>query len=181
MEPHRAELELAILPAAATTTFSTSGAGDQRAQRVLAWAGPIAEDLPIDTAILHLAPVARETPRRWRGDAGFVGLTPQGLYGTGASTTGRSSSPRPSSALIPESLRAMVLSEHERENCEELIADATRARAVVAITAGARPTTVRLAGADSPGRGPPGRASARRHRRGGCVRGGLLRSAGRGS
>ena len=41
----------------------------------------------------------------------------------------------------------MVLSEHESESCERLIADATRAHAVVAITAGARPTTVRLAGA----------------------------------
>ena len=149
MEPHRAELELEILPAAQTTTLSTSGAGDERAQRVLAWAGPIAENLPIDTAILHLAPVARETPRRWRGDAGFVGLTPQGLLRDWPQQSGQIFLTLPDQRRIPASVQAMVLSELESESCEQLIADATDAGAVVAITAGARPTTVRLAGGRS--------------------------------
>ena len=36
--------------------------------------------MAVDTAILHLAPIARETPRAWpRSRAEFVGLTPQGL------------------------------------------------------------------------------------------------------
>ena len=67
LEPYRGELELEILPAPQTTTLETVGAGAARAQRMLAWAGPIDEDVAIDTSILHLAPVARETPRRWRG------------------------------------------------------------------------------------------------------------------
>jgi pfkB family carbohydrate kinase len=149
MEPHRSELELEILPAAQTTTLSTQGSGDERTQRVLAWAGPIAEDLPIDTRILHLAPVARETPRRWRGDAGFVGLTPQGLLRDWRGQSGQMFLTAPDQRLIPVSVQAMVLSEHESESCAELIADATGADAVVAITAGAHPTTVRLAGGRS--------------------------------
>ena len=77
--PYRDELELEILPAERTTTLDTAGWGHGRRQRVRAWAGPLPEDLVLDTAILHLAPVAREIPMRWRGRAGFVGLTPQGL------------------------------------------------------------------------------------------------------
>jgi len=147
LEPHRAELELEIRPAAQTTTLGTSGSGDERSQHLLAWAGPIAEDLPIDTAILHLAPVARETPRRWRGTAGFVGLTPQGLLRHWTEPGGRMFLAAPDERFLPDRLQAMVLSEHESESCEQLIADATGAHAVVAITAGPRPTTVRLAGA----------------------------------
>ena len=82
LEPYRDELELRIVPAPATTTFATSWPGGQRRQRVLAWAGPIAGPIEVDTRILHFAPVARETPAAWRGHAGFVGLTPQGLART---------------------------------------------------------------------------------------------------
>ena len=62
LAPYRDELELRILPAPATTTFATSWPGGQRSQRVLAWAGPIAGPIEVDTGILHFAPVARETP-----------------------------------------------------------------------------------------------------------------------
>jgi pfkB family carbohydrate kinase len=80
LEPYRAELAVRILPAAATTTLRTSWSGTHRTQRLLAWAGPIAEAVTaVDTQILHFAPVARETPAVWRGHADFVGLTPQGL------------------------------------------------------------------------------------------------------
>ena len=41
---------------------ATASAGAARSQRMLAWAGEIAEESAVDTAILHLAPVARETP-----------------------------------------------------------------------------------------------------------------------
>ena len=61
LEPYRDELGLHILPAPATTTFETSWPGGQRHQRVLAWAGPIAGPIEVDTRILHFAPVARET------------------------------------------------------------------------------------------------------------------------
>jgi hypothetical protein len=79
LEPFGEELDLRVLPAEHTTTLSTRGSGAQRSQRLLAWAGPIVEPLTLDTEILHLAPVARETPRAWRGRADFVGVTPQGL------------------------------------------------------------------------------------------------------
>lgn len=79
LEPYRSELELCILPAPATTTLRTSYSGARRSQRLLAWAGPIAPAVEVDTRILHFAPVARETTGAWRGHAEFVGLTPQGL------------------------------------------------------------------------------------------------------
>jgi pfkB family carbohydrate kinase len=79
LEPYRSELELCILPAPATTTLRTSWAGARRRQRLLAWAGPIAQTIEVDTRILHFAPVARETTGAWRGNAALVGLTPQGL------------------------------------------------------------------------------------------------------
>jgi hypothetical protein len=68
-----------VIPARHTTTLSTRGSGDERVQRVLAWAGPIVEPLTFDTGILHLAPIARETPVAWQGRADFLGITPQGL------------------------------------------------------------------------------------------------------
>jgi len=82
LAPYRDELELRVIPAEQTTTLSTRGSGSRRSQGLLAWAGPIEEPLVVDTAILHIAPVARETPRSWAGRADFVGVTPQGLVRT---------------------------------------------------------------------------------------------------
>jgi hypothetical protein len=169
LEPHAAELELAIEPAGETTTLQTSGAGATRKQRVLAWAGPIAEGLTFDTAILHLAPVARETPASWRGRAGFLGITPQGLVrdwtmpGGEISIAppaqqplvgehGRSPEPprrgrAPARAMAPEALGAcdaVVVSELELAGCEELVARALAAGGVVAVTAGPAPTRLLL-------------------------------------
>ncbi len=79
LESFSDEVALRVIPAEQTTTLSTRGSGTRRLQRLLAWAGPIVEPLTLDTGILHLAPVARETPTSWRGQARFVGLTPQGL------------------------------------------------------------------------------------------------------
>jgi hypothetical protein len=79
LEPFREELELEVLPAPHTTTLLTSGSGAGREQRMLAWAGTIEWPSALETAILHLAPVARETPTRWRGRHELLGLTPQGL------------------------------------------------------------------------------------------------------
>jgi hypothetical protein len=79
LEPYRCEeLELHVHPAPATTMLRTSWTNGKRSQRVLAWAGPIAGPIAVDTRILHFAPVARETSAAWRGHADFVGLTPQG-------------------------------------------------------------------------------------------------------
>src|SRR5580704_16608227 len=51
LEPFSDELELRVIPAKHTTTLSTRGSGAQRSQRLLAWAGPIAEPLILDTEI----------------------------------------------------------------------------------------------------------------------------------
>lgn len=142
MEPYRAELELQIQPAAQTTTLETSGSDAERSQRVLAWAGAIAEDAAIDTAILHLAPVARELPRRWRGSVGFLGLTPQGLARTWTGADGEILPAAPDPDELPPGLRAMVLSVHERDACAALISRARSAGTVVAITAGGGDTTI---------------------------------------
>ena len=68
-------------PAPQTTTLHTSGRGSARSQRMLAWAGPISHRPELDSAVLHLAPIARETPLAFGAGVGadFVGLTPQGL------------------------------------------------------------------------------------------------------
>ncbi|HWX45619.1 MAG TPA: PfkB family carbohydrate kinase [Solirubrobacteraceae bacterium] len=177
LDPYRSEFDLTVLPAEHTTTLRTSGAGSERRQRLLAWAGPIAGPIEVDTAILHLAPVARETPRVWFDGhsrrTSFVGLTPQGLVRQWDAQGEISPAPL-QRELFPERCDALVLSEHELASCGELIsaafadrtpmattpadrapiptAPADRApiptipgdRALVAITAGAQPTTLRL-------------------------------------
>ncbi len=144
LEPYRDELELNVIPASHTTTLLTTGSGSDRTQRMLAWAGPIAEDLTLDTSILHLAPVARESPRRWRGRAAFVGLTPQGLVRQWRIDRGliTHAPPSPAAGAVAARCHALVVSEHERASCAGLIAAARAARAVVAVTAGARPITL---------------------------------------
>jgi 1D-myo-inositol 3-kinase len=167
LEPYRGELELEILPAPHTTTLLTSGSGSERRQRVLAWAGPLTEDIAVDTSILHLAPVAREIPARWRGPAAFVGLTPQGLVREWSEGDGEVSLPaateagadagsqRPGDGAPPgrgaaDALGiagrcdAIVVSEEERPSCAGLIAAAAGAGAVVAVTAGPWPNTILL-------------------------------------
>jgi len=158
---HRAEFDLEIAPSRQTTTLATSGAGLQRSQRVLAWAGELAGDLAVDSAILHLAPVARETPARWLGQSSFLGLTPQGLVrawtsgeldglaagdgqGPGRDAPGVLSlvSPSAQAELVAERCDAVVLSEYERAGASSLIAAATRAGAAVAITNGGKPGTL---------------------------------------
>lgn len=144
LEPYSGELELRILPAAHTTTLRTLGAGGQRRQRLLAWAGPIAQDIAVETSILHLAPVARESPTRWRGQAAFVGLTPQGLVRewSGEGDEIAIGKPMRSLALLAGRCDAIVLSQHERVACASAIDAAGAGGAVVAVTAGAQPTMI---------------------------------------
>lgn len=171
LAPYRDELELRVIPAERTTTLSTRGSGENRTQRMLAWAGPIVEAVELDTDILHLAPVALETPAMRSGRAGFVGITPQGLVrhweqGEGiplvqldaASLLGDIPLVPPNSdvllgdissveldpALLPDSFDAAVISEHECPNCRALFSAARHCGAPVAVTAGSRPTTVHL-------------------------------------
>ena len=143
MAPYRGEVELRVLPAPATTTLATAGAADgPRRQRVLAWAGAMPR-ANVETAILHLAPIARETPSRaWLGRADFVGLTPQGLARAWDGEDGEMRSAAPDLDVLAGRCDALVLSEHERAGCAELLSAAADAGATVAITAGADPTTV---------------------------------------
>jgi sugar/nucleoside kinase (ribokinase family) len=140
LEPYRSEFELVIVPAQQTTTLQTSAEGAARAQRVLAWAGPIAEDLAVDTAILHLAPVARETPRHWTGRADLVGLTPQGLVRAWERDGGTVEHVALEPAQLPERWDAIVISEAERQSCAWLVSDP--AGLVVAVTNAAAPTAI---------------------------------------
>jgi 1D-myo-inositol 3-kinase len=146
VEPYRDELELEILPAAQTTTLQSSGSGATRTQRVLAWAGAIGEEVDLDTSILHLAPVARETPGHLQGRADFVGLTPQGLVRAWAGEAGDIFPAPPDAHRIPERCDAVALSEHERASCADLISRARETGAIVAVTAGASATTILLPG-----------------------------------
>lgn len=176
LAPYRDELELRVIPAEHTTTLSTRGTGSKRTQCLLAWAGPIETPLTVSTKILHLAPIARETPRFWEGSADFVGLTPQGLVRSWREDDGPALLqldtgpllgdiptvppasevlPRDISAttlqasLLPERFDAAVIAEHECPDSHELFKAASRHGASIAVTAGARPTTVHVAGGDS--------------------------------
>ncbi|HEY3829538.1 MAG TPA: PfkB family carbohydrate kinase [Solirubrobacteraceae bacterium] len=143
LEPYRDELHLRVAPAEHTTTLLTRGGGHARRQQLLAWAGPIAAPAELDTAILHLAPIARETPRTFSGRADFVGLTPQGLVRRweerGAITTGALNR-----ALLPERYDAVVLSASELAGCAELLPVA--GGQLVAVTSGAQPTAIHVPG-----------------------------------
>jgi sugar/nucleoside kinase (ribokinase family) len=143
LAPYLSELELYVIPAKHTTTLSTCGTGTARTQCVLTWAGPIAEPIELDTAILHLAPVARETPVAFKGSASFIGITPQGLI-RHWQQSGSISLVQLDPALLPDSLNAAVISEHERESCQALFSVASRCGAPVAVTAGSSSTTVHL-------------------------------------
>ncbi|MGA9284342.1 MAG: PfkB family carbohydrate kinase [Solirubrobacteraceae bacterium] len=175
LAPFRDELELRVIPAEQTTTLSTRGTGSARTQGLLAWAGPILEPIAVDTKILHMSPVARETPSSWEGRAEFVGVTPQGLVRgwpendglplirldtsslLGDIPTVPLTSEAPSrdissvalqASLLPRHFDAAVIAEHECPHCHELFKAARRLGASIAVTAASRPTTVHLPGDD---------------------------------
>jgi 1D-myo-inositol 3-kinase len=147
LAPYRGEFELRVLPAEHTTTLLTSGRGKERRQRVLAWAGPIVEPLEVDTSILHLAAVARETPTRWSGGADFVGLTPQGLLREWKED-GEVSLTHLDPRTLPQYFDALVLSDRERAYCEQLFAThgPSVADGAIVMTAGSAPTEILLPG-----------------------------------
>jgi sugar/nucleoside kinase (ribokinase family) len=140
--PLRAEVALTVLPAPHTTTLLTCGEGAARHQRLLAWAGALTPPA-VDTAILHLAPVARETPRTWSGRADLVGLTPQGLVREWDAAGEVALAPL-HYELVPARCDAWALSEREHERCAPQLAHVVAAGTVVAVTDGAQPTTLHL-------------------------------------
>jgi sugar/nucleoside kinase (ribokinase family) len=145
LAPYRDELEVRVLPAEHTTTLATSGIGAQRRQRVLAWAGAITEALVLDTSILHLAAVARETPMSWSGRADFVGLTPQGLVREWRQD-GEMWLAQLDPCTLPRHFDALVLSDRERDWCGPLFAKhgPSVVDGPIAVTAGSAPTEIRL-------------------------------------
>jgi sugar/nucleoside kinase (ribokinase family) len=117
---------------------------------VLSWAGEIGAELTLDTEILHLAPVARETDGRWRAGAAFVGVTPQGLVRSWSGQDGQIVSRNLDRAELPQHCDAIVLSEAERESCAALLTptatDDDSRGPVIAVTHGEAPTELHLPG-----------------------------------
>lgn len=149
LEPYRDELALRIVPASATTTMLTRGFGEARRQHLLAWAGAMQPPAPLEAEILHLAPVARETPAAAPGSAAFLALTPQGLVRRWDDLGGELLTAPLMAERVPERFDAVALSCREAQGCAPLIAGARARGAVVAVTAGPEPTTVRSAGIDA--------------------------------
>ena len=101
------------------------------------------EPIEVDTAILHLAAVARETPTAWQGGAEFVGITPQGLvreWDAGGQISLVALEP----SQIPAHVDAAVLSERELPHCKEL-----REQTLMAVTAGSSPTSILQPGGET--------------------------------
>lgn len=143
LAPYRKELEVHVIAAQSTTTLATRGAGCGRFQCLRAWAGPI--DEPLDglleapAAIVHFAPVVRETSGETWMRGAFVGLTPQGLVRRWE-TDGRIHSTALERDMLPRRIDAAVLSASERTACSPLLERAQNASgAVVAVTAGMAP------------------------------------------
>jgi hypothetical protein len=150
LAPYREEFELQVVPSSMTTTLETFGTGDQRRQRVLAWAGPVEGSEQPDGEILHLAPVAQELPAQWHGRSGFRGLTPQGLLR-------HWSTDAPEIELMPPNAEALtrigacdaiVIGSGERIAGASLIEAGLRDGALVAITDGSHTGTLLLAGGE---------------------------------
>lgn len=133
--PFAHEIDVEVQRAAATTSFEASGVGRARRLRVVAWAGPIAPPESLDAAILHLAPVARETAGINAHGAGFVGITPQGLirrWGEDGAVRQVALDP----AELPGRLDALVISDTERDECRDAVDAALALGAVVSQTSG---------------------------------------------
>jgi sugar/nucleoside kinase (ribokinase family) len=142
LAPYRDELTVRVIEATQTTTLETHGVGAERSQRVLAWAGPMLERLAIDARIMHLAPIARETPVSWDGEAAFVGVTAQGLVRDWPD--GKIRTVELDSAVLPDRFDVAVISEHELYMCDALFVSAHAFGACVAVTAGSAPTTLHV-------------------------------------
>jgi sugar/nucleoside kinase (ribokinase family) len=152
LAPYLDELELHVIEAEQTTMLQTVRDGEQREQRMLAWAGKIpSEAVDVDAAILHFAPVARETPQSFGGEARFVGVTPQGFVRDWPQGGGPIMACALDRSLLPRHCDAFVFSAHERESCSTLL-DRTHGErrdaaggALVAVTAAGAPNELHLA------------------------------------
>jgi hypothetical protein len=120
--------------ATATARFATGAEGSAtRAE------GSATGALPARASILHLAPVARETPSSWPCEASLVGLTAQGLVRR-FDRTGKVSPCPLDPATMPRRIDAAVIAESERSSAGALFERVP----IVAVTDGEGPTTVHL-------------------------------------
>lgn len=142
LAPYGEELSLELEEAPCTTSLATTGIGRERAQRMLAWAGEMTEEPQVQTTVLHLAPVARETPARWSGEAALVGATPQGLLRTWSRPGERIVLVPLERSQLPERCDAAVLNALERPFCEAL----WHGQATIAVTDEGAPTELRVPG-----------------------------------
>ncbi|HTZ85295.1 MAG TPA: PfkB family carbohydrate kinase [Solirubrobacteraceae bacterium] len=140
LAPYSDELTVELEEASCTTSFATSGIGRERAQRMLAWAGEIEAEPVLDTQVLHLAPVARETRPGWRGEARLVGITPQGLLRTWTGPGERVVLAPLSHEQLPKRCDAAVLNALERPFCDVLWQRTT----TIAVTDEGAPTELRV-------------------------------------
>ena len=119
LAPYRGELELELAEAPRTTTLQTSGAGRERGQRMLAWAGPIAPDVRGRQRRSCTSRRSRaRRPSRWRGRGGLrrahaAGARARVVVGAGRRSCCAALEP----SLLPERCDAIVLSAHERASC----------------------------------------------------------------
>lgn len=140
LAPYAGELELHVLPAPQTTMLQTLGSSSRRMQHLRAWAGPIdGAQVCVRAQILHIAPVARETPSRWPAHARFIGLTPQGLMRRWPPGGGQMELACLTEMDMPRRCDAVVISDAELAYCDALLPGG----AVIAVTAGEGPTEVR--------------------------------------
>jgi sugar/nucleoside kinase (ribokinase family) len=148
LSPHAGELQVRVLEAGACTVLSTSGMGPARSQRILSWAGAMPDGIAVGGGILHLAPVARETPSSWDGSPEFVGLTPQGLARRWRELGDEvePAAPVPAALEVAADCDAIVLNQQESEICTQLIERGSSAGAIVSVTAEGGPNTLRLPG-----------------------------------
>ncbi len=147
LEPYRDELQVQMLDTEQSTTLETRGSGRRRTQRLLSWAGPLPSTMvPRRAAILHLAPVARETPGRVDVSAELVGITPQGLMRRW-DRSGTIEEVALSAGALPQPCDAVVINAAEQDCLAPALPDQTAPSGrlpLVAVTAGSEPTQIRL-------------------------------------
>ena len=133
------ELDVLVHPAPSLTTFGLSGSGAGRVLRVLERA-PDVPVVDVEAGIVHLGPVAAEIGPEWSHQDGLVGLTPQGLIRRWGEDGFIHLYRRP--GLEEFRVGAVVMDEQEA-TCAPVLADSWRNGAVVAITRGDGPASVR--------------------------------------
>lgn len=152
LAPYANEVEVEVQRAPATTTLQTSRADGTRRQRVLAWAGAMERPRAPAARVVHLAPVAAELRGPVAAGGAFVGLTPQGLVRAwpGPAREIVMVAPAPEVCEVARGCGALVLSEHERAACAEMISTTVAAGGVVAVTAAHEPTELLTAQGTTP-------------------------------